>query len=60
MHARSSIPEISFNLAVKLSSWAALTYNLAVTRIPLVLNKWQVTNSVMLSITLGLVKSKRG
>lgn len=52
--------ELSFNLNVKLSSWASLTYSISVNRLPMILNKWQVTNNLMLSITASLVKSEMG
>lgn len=48
--------EFKVTLSVKLFSWASLNYSLAVLRAPLIIDKWQVTNNLMLSITANLVK----
>lgn len=48
--------EFRFTLGIKLFSWASLNYSLNVLRVPLIVDKWQVTNNLMLSITANLVK----
>lgn len=48
--------ELRFTLGIKLWSWASLSYSLNVLRVPLIVDKWQVTNNLMLSITANLVK----
>jgi hypothetical protein len=48
--------EFRFTLGIKLFSWASLNYSLSVLRVPLIVDKWQVTNNLMLSITANLVK----
>lgn len=46
--------ELAFNLSIKLSKWAALNYSLSALRVPMVVDKWQVTNNLMLSLTANL------
>jgi len=48
--------EIKAVLGIKVFSWASLNYSLAVVRAPLIVNEWQVVNSLMLSITANIVK----
>lgn len=46
--------ELGFGLNIKLSKWAALNYTLSAIRIPMVVDKWQVTNNLMFSVTANL------
>lgn len=46
--------EFTFNLGINLAKWAALNYSLSVMRYPLIVEKWQVTNNLMLSITAAV------
>lgn len=48
--------DFRFTLGIKLFTWASLNYSLNVLRVPLIVDKWQVTNTLMLSITANLVK----
>lgn len=48
--------EIKAVLGIKVFSWASLNYTLSVVRAPLIVDEWQVVNSLMLSITANIVK----
>jgi hypothetical protein len=48
--------ELKFTLNVKVFEWASLNYALSVVRTPLIVDKWQVVNSLMLSLTANIVK----
>lgn len=48
--------EVRFTLGIKLFKWASLDYSLSVLRVPLIVDKWQVVNNLMLSITANIVK----
>ncbi|MFH2008022.1 MAG: hypothetical protein ABI333_15675 [bacterium] len=48
--------EFRLNLGIKLWKWASLNYSLAVLRIPMIQEEWQVTNSLMLTITATVAK----
>lgn len=48
--------DFRFTLGIKLFSWASLVYSLSALRVPLIVDQWQVTNNLMLSITADLVK----
>lgn len=47
--------EIALKLGIKLTKWAALNYNLSVVRAPLLVDDWQITNNLMLSITASIL-----
>lgn len=46
--------EFAFDLAITLSKWAALNYSLSAMRVPMLVDKWQVSNSLMFSLTANL------
>ena len=43
-------------LGIKLWKWVSLNYALAVLRIPLIQEDWQVTNTLLLTVKANLVK----
>lgn len=47
--------DLSAALSIKLAKWASLDYILTAKRIPLVLDKWQVQNGLMLTTSFGLL-----
>ncbi len=46
--------DLSVKIAINLAKWAALTYSLSVVRYPLIVDKWQVANNLMLSLTASV------
>ena len=47
--------EISFKVGIKISSWASLNYVYSAKRMPLIVNQWQVTNNLVLSLTANIL-----
>ncbi len=50
--------EAGLGIGVQLWQWASLQYQFSATRIPLVYDGWQVTNGLLLSFNLNLVKER--
>ena len=50
--------EAGAGLSVQLWDWASLSYQLSALRIPLIYDGWQVTNGLLFSFNLNLVKEK--
>ena len=48
--------ELSFLLQVKLQKWLSLDYTLKALRLPLIADKWQIQNGLLLSATYDLIK----
>lgn len=47
--------DVSLKLAVKLSKWASLNYSLSMVKAPLIVNEWQIVNSLLLTITASII-----
>jgi len=48
--------EFRFTLGIKVYKWLAINYALSVLRAPLIVDEWQVVNSLMVSLTANIVK----
>ena len=47
--------DITFKLSLKISKWAALEYSFGAKRQPLIVDQWQVTNNLVLSVTANIL-----
>jgi hypothetical protein len=47
--------DITFKLSLKISKWAALEYSFGAKRLPLIVDQWQVTNNLVLSVTANIL-----
>lgn len=48
--------EFKVLLGIKLWKWVSLSYALAILRIPMILDDWQVTNTLLLTVKANIVK----